>query len=1143
MVILIYIINSLAAGQADNPQLYKESLGNQIKENVVEYLEELKNEKGLSDQQNEEEEDEDDDEAPEEEYVPVFVTPEDKDQWKLRPIDEKQKDEDLEKEIDTKITKMKLSPVEKKFVKKFWFNFDLDASSNIKDKIIQVRKAITEIGFAKNSEESEAILEKYQKLDILRDKPPTYKEREFNFLQEVLSKEDDTSFHVEMVKKYMGTDEKGKTPLDYAKNEEEKVAIREQAYFESIFGKELTHEELDMIEDKVNEMFSEVEVDKGFNIIQYEEEINKYMIDTYGEPFLKNKNHSDLIKIDDRDEEPVPIEYSLYEPEKKHITVEDQELMEMVNMVEIMSEQLALKKSQGKSKEEYINICLEEWINGQETIRNLVRHDTLSKNIPDYERFFNVQQKRDFIYERLNGIQIEKNLQTKIDIFVERYLTEIENEIDDKFPIEESMPLMNNMITEIAENIEFMLENNPEQEINLTTSKIVEEYDQIMNFMKSNRKAFANPEKFDENVDKIFDFIYNFFKTSEKVDETDEEDESEDNYIDHMDFQILRQDENMQNTIENYLKESEALNSRFLINDVEVDPYSTRDEKLFFQLNKFIEMEMTKKKIIDSYRYGNGPEMTLSQILQTENYIPKEKIIPKDYYDLYKISEKEFADKIGPVLEDIENNENSSLSLKEEEKEILKSFEILTRNRIYRTDGSYYYHSNLTPSERDLSKNLSSFMSYDILLKQIDVPDYYTKEQRLCLNNRIYEMNHGLLNNSLKALNSESLYISTIAHPLRNGHFNNVKNNHFQTFISLYGHQKESDILYLKNKIEIPERYKNLQEYFSTSSSYECYLQFEYILFNEIYKNLNSIRTPIILQVTDSVLDYLILDKTNEIIKPLSSTKLRHEFNSKIKSLIHNSDKKQSKLIIRQFKNFSSTLVSHLELSTIKQDTELTDEIVFEDKSDEYFIIQNSNSENSSLFSVLEENSLLKSNKKIIENFRDQQNEKFDIIRENLKKNQEKEVQTFISEINNASLPEEKITDYFKNAMGEYIESVGKIDKYSHTPITRMVTEIVVDNFRSYNKIRNLDDLHPKNIRDILELFILRKHPKIEKIFTDAGISTKLIDELAVNSPNSEFVENILLKSEELDLPIIKELVKKFHNISKSKLFQYKLNI
>lgn len=550
-----------------------------------------------------------------------------------------------------------------------------------------------------------------------------------------------------------------------------------------------------------------------------------------------------------------------------------------------------------------------------------------------------------------------------------------------------------------------------------------------------------------------------------------------------------------------------------------------KKKELFSKFEKFIIFEMMKKDILNEI-YGEETQIkSLDQFVEGRNKKEKLKTKPLDFYEF----SKDELNKLGWAIDNFVNEDGKNIKLRSwGQNSFLEGLDYITRTRVYRSDGSYYYKSNIENDEAQLIENLDRVFEFSSYTEEYKYKNHDPIELNIQMKVKNYEFSRKLNIDSFNKVSKADLYYLTLGHPVimikfsPNNHLLKIKKNIFSASFTIKN---------FENLETLPEyqRFKKIADYFTIKypkkkNIIENYINLEKTIFDYLQEEKMSPNLAVIIEFTKIFIDHLLFQNPLKYwtdidyqVKAESFETLLKKFNySESKNWIKNciGDKKIFMEYLKDFKCDYVLVVNKEDFFSYKQSLENLP------KNDNQLIKEQTE------YQTVED--LIKFENKNIEEQRKLR--KQEIKNQRIRYENEQKVEKMIGD----NSPYE-IMDYFERASKINVNSLTEIKDTSMTPLIEAQLKLGVEKFHSLKILRTAEDLNSRNIKDIFELYLMRRHPVIRKIIDRVGLDPDHLELRALPSDQLAFIEELLLKTRILNSENLLDLARLYYNLIKGK--------
>ena len=150
------------------------------------------------------------------------------------------------------------------------------------------------------------------------------------------------------------------------------------------------------------------------------------------------------------------------------------------------------------------------------------------------------------------------------------------------------------------------------------------------------------------------------------------------------------------------------------------------------------------------------------------------------------------------------------------------------------------------------------------------------------------------------------------------------------------------------------------------------------------------------------------------------------------------------------------------------------------------------------------------------------------------------ENEDFVREYNDLK-PDINIIEMLERYKHSHVNTLNPELDFNTTPMIQAQLGLNADNFRGLQILKRAEDLHVKNIKEIFELYIMRRHPKVKDILEQVGMNPEELELRYLPTSQLIFVEDLLLKTKDASLSHLMDQARMFYDLVKGKII-YNIN-
>lgn len=531
---------------------------------------------------------------------------------------------------------------------------------------------------------------------------------------------------------------------------------------------------------------------------------------------------------------------------------------------------------------------------------------------------------------------------------------------------------------------------------------------------------------------------------------------------------------------------------------------------LMKKFDSFVKVEMIKKKILSDMHQFVGVAPSLEVYLDQDRRSRGIERRPMDYYEALSTDAR---NNHPPEFEADQKN----LTMTQIEKKMLKELDELTKTRVYRPDGSYYYQSNIGHDEVELLKQLENLFR----IRRINA--YYKdilndpKIIQLKMDNRQFELTRQIEFEAMSEVSKESLYFATLGHPAVTGNWYDIKQNpeiNLRLFENSNQLAKFGD---LGDQLGAPRFLGNVAALSEISPNAESlYKNFEKNVFFEVYEMWNRPQLLGVEMITKNIVDQLVAGKDPlpflevdvDHLKPFLDNYFRTAKIDHLEYVIHN-------------------MVSMIDVESFAEQVPLDERLLDELQLEDYLWQSESSAKTDSPgYGLLDAHTIFMAH---VQDMEDSLKFNPELVSD---EKQYEENQRMIQEYNKLN-PNKNIMDLLAHFYKFPVKSLTMRKDPSVIPLEQAQLGLNLDDFHSLRVMRTPADLHVRNIREIFELYLMRRHPKVSQALEKVGMDPDELELRLLPNDQMEFMEDLLLKTRAVGLDRLVEHARVFYNLTK----------
>jgi hypothetical protein len=113
------------------------------------------------------------------------------------------------------------------------------------------------------------------------------------------------------------------------------------------------------------------------------------------------------------------------------------------------------------------------------------------------------------------------------------------------------------------------------------------------------------------------------------------------------------------------------------------------------------------------------------------------------------------------------------------------------------------------------------------------------------------------------------------------------------------------------------------------------------------------------------------------------------------------------------------------------------------------------------------------------------------------------------------------------------VQSLRRLKDFSVIPLVQAQIGLDADNFKGLEIMRRAEDLHTRNIKEIFEIYLMRRHPRIKEVLERVGMHPDELELRMLPTDQLMFIEDLLLKTKDSNLPHLIDNARIFYDLIK----------